>query len=247
MLGPTNAVGGAKLFAAIGVTYPAGATVTCSNGKETLIAKNTPGQTQWVFAIPKPDNLPETWTVTATANDGSDTSKTETVEITTEGQWKTVELAFALVIFDNGDQNKGITGGWSKSGYSDGKYDRSNSLVTIGDAIECTVNGYEDLSGIAGTVEKVPLDGVNTLTITGNLSDYDSSYSEFLIGLSSSKTIKTPAASVKISSKGNFSKTLNVSSYNDSYYVFVAALRNDDKCTEEYIAELSVTSIVQTA
>ena len=59
MEGKTN-VAGSKLFAAIGVTYPAGSTLTCTNGTKTLTAKNTSGQ--WVFAIPEAG----TWTVTAT-------------------------------------------------------------------------------------------------------------------------------------------------------------------------------------
>ena len=89
--------GGTKLFAAIGVTYPAGSTCTCSNGTKTLKAKNTSGQ--WVFAIPEAG----TWTVTAG-------DKSRSVSITKEGQFESVNLAI-LVLFDSGD-NVEVTGGW---------------------------------------------------------------------------------------------------------------------------------------
>ena len=105
--------GSGKLFAAIGVTYPAGSTVTCTNGTKTLTAKNTSGQ--WVFAIPEPKTLPETWTITAT--DGTN-SKSETVEISAEGQSESVELTYGLVLFDGekGVNNTAVTGSWSESG-----------------------------------------------------------------------------------------------------------------------------------
>lgn len=74
-----------KLFAAIGVTYPAGSTVTCTNGTKTLTAKTTTGQ--WLFVIPETG----TWTVTST--DGTN-SKSQSVEITTEGQVESVTLSY---------------------------------------------------------------------------------------------------------------------------------------------------------
>ncbi len=98
--------GGTTLFAAIGVTYPAGSTLTCTNGSKTLQAKNTSGQ--WVFSIPKPNTLPETWTVTAT--NGSKT-KNQSVSITKEGQFESVTLSYALILFDGAD-NTSLTGGW---------------------------------------------------------------------------------------------------------------------------------------
>lgn len=97
MTGKSN-VAGSKLFAAIGVTYPAGSTVTCTNGTKTLTAKNTSGQ--WVFAIPEIG----TWTVTAT--DGTNT-KSQSVSITSEGQFESVELRYALVIIENGTPVQG--------------------------------------------------------------------------------------------------------------------------------------------
>lgn len=93
----TSGGGGTKLFAAIGVTYPAGSTVTCTKGTKTLTAKNTSGQ--WVFAIPEAG----TWTVTAG-------SKSTSVEINSEGQFEAVKLT-EYVIF-NGTAESAYTGGW---------------------------------------------------------------------------------------------------------------------------------------
>lgn len=83
--------GGAKAFAVIGVTYPAGSVCTCSDGTKTLSLKDTGGQ--GFFLIP----YAGTWIVTAT--DGTNT-KTESVEITSEGQSVSVALSYELVIFD---------------------------------------------------------------------------------------------------------------------------------------------------
>lgn len=105
MEGKTNVAGSGKLFAAIGVTYPAGSTVTCTNGTKTLTAKTTSGQ--WVFAIPEPKTLPETWTVTATDKADSTKTKSQSVSITKEGQFESVELSYALVIIENGTPVQG--------------------------------------------------------------------------------------------------------------------------------------------
>ena len=93
-----------KLFAVIGVTYPAGSTCTCTNGSKTLTAKGTGGKA--LFVIPSAG----TWTVTAVS--GSQ-SKSAAVEITAEGQVKTVELMFEFFIFKSGS---GLTAGYSVEG-----------------------------------------------------------------------------------------------------------------------------------
>lgn len=78
---------GTGAFAAIGVTYPAGSTVTVTDGKITYTAPNTSGGA--LFIIP----YAATWIVTAT--DGTETA-TQSVEITTEGQNVSVELGYRL-------------------------------------------------------------------------------------------------------------------------------------------------------
>ena len=88
--------GGAKAFAVIGVTYPAGSVCTCTDGTKTLTLKDTGGQ--GFFLIP----YAAAWTVTAT--DGTNT-KAQSVEITSEGQSESVELSYALYIIENGVLN----------------------------------------------------------------------------------------------------------------------------------------------
>lgn len=98
--------GTGKLFAAIGVTYPAGSTLTCTSqqtGKVLTAKPKNADNTEWVFAIPEAGY----WTVTAT--DAADATKTKSAsfEITTEGQFESVELSYALVIIENGTPVQG--------------------------------------------------------------------------------------------------------------------------------------------
>jgi hypothetical protein len=92
--------GTGKLFAAIGVTYPEGSTLTCTDGTKTLKAKTTSGQ--WVFAVP----YAGTWIVTAT--DGKETAS-KTVEITTEGQCASVVLEYRYYIIKDGELQNGYS------------------------------------------------------------------------------------------------------------------------------------------
>lgn len=85
--------GGGKAFAVIGVTYPAGSVCTCSDGAKTLSLKDTSGQ--GFFLIP----YAATWTVTAT--DGTNT-KSESVEITSEGQSESITLNYGVYLFKEG-------------------------------------------------------------------------------------------------------------------------------------------------
>ena len=85
--------GGGIPYAVIGVTYPSGSTVTCTNGSKTLKAKDTSGKA--MFIIPTKG----TWTVKAVK--GSQ-SASKAVSITAEGQVATVKLVYQLYIFKQG-------------------------------------------------------------------------------------------------------------------------------------------------
>ena len=96
--------GGTKLFAAIGVKFSAGSTLTCTcveTGK-VLTAKTTSDQTDYVFAVPNAG----TWTVTDVTK-----GKSKDVPITKPGQAEIVNLA-EFILFDAGDL--GESGGWDK-------------------------------------------------------------------------------------------------------------------------------------
>lgn len=96
--------GEAAPYAVIGVTYPSGATCTCTNGSKTLTAKDTSGKA--MFIIPTKG----TWTVKAVK--GSQ-SASKSVSITAEGQVATVTLTYELYIFKSGS---GLTAGYSVAG-----------------------------------------------------------------------------------------------------------------------------------
>lgn len=85
--------GSTKMFAVIGVTYPAGSTCTCTNGTKTLTAKGTSGTA--IFNVPSTG----TWTVSCT--NGSKTAS-KSVSITAEGQTESVTLAYEYVLYDAG-------------------------------------------------------------------------------------------------------------------------------------------------
>ena len=121
--------GGSKVVASIVVTYPAGSTLTCTLGSKVLTAKDTSGK--WVFGLPSTGN----WVVKAVKDSKS---KSATVEITAEGQTKTVTLMFEAILWEAGaDQNTSITGGFAAN---DTNYVKiGNSTVTI--TGECTYFG----------------------------------------------------------------------------------------------------------
>lgn len=83
-----------KVYAVIGVTYPAGSTCTCTNGSKTLEAKDTTGKA--LFVIPSAG----TWMVKAVKGNKS---KSKAVSITAEGQVKTVVLTYELYLFSGSE------------------------------------------------------------------------------------------------------------------------------------------------
>ena len=153
-----------KVYAVIGVTYPAGSTCTCTNGSKTLTAKDTTGKA--LFVIPSAG----TWTVKAVKGSKS-TSKA--VSITAEGQVETITLIFELILFDSGD-NTSVTGGWSYTitdvGYNDTSVRGDN--LTVGTTLYWLPgrgwNGggtdQKSRSGYAHTKKKIDVTKYNTIT-----------------------------------------------------------------------------------
>ena len=99
--------GGVKLFAVIGVTYPAGSVCTCTKGTKTYNAKNTSGLA--LFAVPEVGE----WTVSCT--DGTQTAS-KTVTISADGEAVNVRLMYQLVLYNAGDINSDVTGGYEELG-----------------------------------------------------------------------------------------------------------------------------------
>lgn len=211
--------GGSKLFAAIGVTYPAGSTLTCTNGTKTLTAKTTSGQ--WVFAIPEAG----TWTVTATQ--GTNT-KSKSVSITSEGQFESVELSYALVLFDGGD-NTADSGGWGQKNSGSGNLIEFKVAESISIHMDQYAGGKNSPSAfylVCYAKTKQTLDDYATLKVT-----FDKATSAGYIAVNSSiPTLETFSydyielfAASKSYKASNSPKTveLDISSFTGSYYVTI--------------------------
>ena len=119
---------GTSFSATISITYPAGSTCTVSNYKKTWTAPNTTGS--WTF------KAHEVGVYTVKAVDGSK-SKTAEVVITTEDDTKTVVLEYKTVLWENGDQNTSITGGFKAN---------DTNWVTVGSS-NITITGYRQYFG----------------------------------------------------------------------------------------------------
>lgn len=134
--------------ATINITYPSGSTCTCTDGTTTLTAPNTSGT--WKCIVPNAG----TWKVSCT--DGSkETNKN--VSITSDGQSKSVDLSYEIIIIENGVLVKSLT---VTSGGDEPKVEQKNGYVSI----KGTTYGH----GAAYT--KVNVSDKTTVTIKGTLA-----------------------------------------------------------------------------
>lgn len=160
--------GTSKAFAVIGVTYPAGSVCTCSDGAKTLSLKDTSGH--GFFLIP----YAGTWTVTAT--DGTNT-KSESVEITSEGQTVSVDLHYIFYIFKSGVGAK----------VELQTFEQANASVTIGtDSIKITRSDIGNNYSNIQTKELVPSALWNTIKIDAILTKVSSYENANAFGLAKS-------------------------------------------------------------
>lgn len=166
---------GTDAFAAIAVTYPAGSTITVTDGKITYTAPNTNGKA--LFIIP----YAATWIVTAT--DGTETAS-KTVEITAEGQSASLELSYTTYLLKDGNEYTDITGGWTNSGY---RYHGAplGSVSNNGSALVFSGVAGQSYAG-GGTNNAIDLTDYDTLRIKGNI---ESAGNEWAVGVKNSKTI----------------------------------------------------------
>ena len=137
--------------ATINVTYPAGSTCTATDGVTTLTATDTSGT--WACVVPNAG----TWTVTAT--NGTNT-KSESVEITSEGQSVSVTLSYQLILFDGG-----VVVPW--------KVIQAKPTATISDTIYLHANDpTTPVVSAVRTTNKINLSGYSILkyTVTENVN-----------------------------------------------------------------------------
>ena len=197
-------IGSGKVYAVIGVTYPAGSTCTCTNGSTTLKAKDTTGKA--LFVIPTAG----TWTVKAVK--GSQ-SKSVAVSITAEGQVATVTLLYELVLFDgsNGGDNTAVTGGWTlTTGNGDNGNEVSATSIYIRNGGGEDVGSYYGGTSSATTKNKIDM---NNYTICRATVESASSDSKVIVG----------AASLTISKAGTYD--LDISAISDSATVQLSVTR----------------------
>lgn len=221
MIGRTNVGGGGSgnAFAYIGVTYPAGATLTCTDGTRTLRAKDTTGL--YVFPVP----YAGTWTVTAT--DGTNTDS-ERVSITRLWQDAVVSLVFFDgTIFDHGNLYSAVTGGWIVNNdavinpsYSPGGWASIPSEEYPAEYMEIGLTTSRSYNTVQ-PVNKIDLTGLQSVTIsfTGTLSDGSTPYVAFTIANNNSGRLDAVSGGV---CPTNY-PTYDVSSisFNGSYYILI--------------------------
>lgn len=138
--------------ASINITYPATSTCVVTNASGQTVASDsniTSSTKTWTATV----NATGTYTVTATDSVDPTNTKSQSVSITTEGQWESVTLSYELVLFDGSD-NSEITGGWTAVlGTSGVSY---NSIVKNGQMV--FVAGVGGLTGLR-TVNKIDCSG----------------------------------------------------------------------------------------
>lgn len=197
--------GGAKAFAVISVTYPAGSVCTCSDGTKTLSLKDTSGQ--GFFLIP----YAGTWIVTAT--DGTNT-KSESVEITSEGQSESVVLNYQLVLFDNGIVNN-IT--WDATKQPQFAISNVSSVIEVGGiAYDDGISAIYPM-GLRGTTNAINLSTYETLKVTVLNT---SGSGRVKVGIGSTAT-QSDILSGDISSVAESTTTFDISALNDSYFISI--------------------------
>ena len=141
--------------ASINITYPANSNcvVTNSTGQTVASDTNTTSSPKTFTAIV---GAKDTYTVTATATDGK--SKSQDVSIASDGQSVSVELAYELVLFDNGD-NTVVTGGWKGKGVA----------PTVSDVLSFSIRNENQTFPMAASVftrNKFYLSKYKKLTVT---------------------------------------------------------------------------------
>lgn len=215
--------------ATINVSYPEGSSCTATDGVTTLSAPDTGGT--WACVVPNAG----TWTVTAT--DGSE-SKSETAEITTDGQSVSVSIDYGFDLYKAGDERIAVTGGWVTG--STGKGTHSVQKLDSGMHMKC-VQGDSDVSDDVGvrTSSKVDLTGYSQLTIQYRI--ITRSYKLSLkIGTSTSVATSNSSSYDAIldlnGTPGNYEKTLPIN-FSTQMYIGVCTHCTYGLPTSEFVVE----------
>lgn len=149
--------GSGPAYAAIGVTYPEGATCTCSLGSKTLTAPDTSGQA--LFIVPTAGQ----WVVTISQS--GQEPKSETVAVT-ESKAYTLDIFFAVELYKDGVEYVPWTVSVASGDYG-GAEKRATSLYVV------NTRGGGVFGGIIRTTNTVDLIeasviGLTVSSISGN-------------------------------------------------------------------------------
>lgn len=156
--------GSGPAYAAISVTYPAGATCTCALGSKTFTAPDTSGQA--LFIVPTAGE----WVVTISQSGKQPISQTVNV---TESIAYVITLTFDLILYDNGDIPDGIL--WQGTAWEP-DYSNKGSFTLDSDHITLQVAGN---SICASPSEAIDVTLYNTLYANVN-SDSSASNRAYL-------------------------------------------------------------------
>lgn len=224
--------------ATIITTFPTDCTsVTCKKDAVTLsVPSGELPKGSYTFSVHETGE----WVLECT--NGVDTD-TETVNVTEEKEY-TALLEFALILFENGSYDP-TTGGWTSNNYEDAIYSRESSRVAVDEGIECSVDIYNDVGGICGTANPIDITRMSTLNFVGKLSSVHEGISDFMVGVSLSKSISNSVpAKTEITTAGSVDINLDVSKVSGKVYVFVAALRTNQISYERATDTIEITKIV---
>lgn len=200
--------GEAAPYAVIGVTYPSGATCTCTNGSKTLTAKDTTGKA--LFVIPSAG----TWTVKAVKGSNS---KSKTVSITAEGQVATVTLTYQMILFDNG-----VIGGikWDASKVDNATY----CINSVSDVIHLSGMVYDNGTSLVvpsatrGISSAIDLTNYNKVNVRVKQVLNNTGTAKIYVGTSA---LGAQTATANITLTAGQTSSLDISSVTGSKYISI--------------------------
>lgn len=204
--------GSGPAFAAISVTYPAGASCTCALGSKTFTAPDSSGQA--LFIVPTAGE----WVVTIIQS--GQEAKSQTVSVT-EPIAYVIELSFQLYLYEDGDENMPVTGGWERIAKGiNSSYPNGTDYYTLTKEAESMVidcPNYGNFGAVITHSNAINLSNYKTLNVSGVFNRIDSSSAEYVqlacwspnLGTYWSNNI---AASLSLASPINPTLTLDISS-----------------------------------
>ena len=193
--------------ATINITYPAKSTcvVTNSSGQTVASDTNTGSSTKtWTATV----GATGTYTVTATATDESGKTRSTTVNITTDGQSKSVTLSYLIYYYNQGDQCTAVTGGWDFSG--------DGALTKLADHMQYK-SSY--LEAYLSTANKVDLTQISSITFDVEWVGSLPPSSRHFLGITTNKFSNSASAAIRLNTTSRNQYSLDVKSISGEYYI----------------------------